>query len=66
MAKTIIVCMLLAITTDHSWPLHQLNINNAFLHGFLDEEVYMVPPMGYSAAQPSQVCHLRRSLYGLK
>jgi len=54
----------LAITKD--WPLHQLDINNAFLHGFLDEEVYMYPPEGYDKAAPGQVCKLERSLYGMK
>ena len=42
-----------------SWPLYQLDIKNAFLHGDLVEEVYMEQPSGL-------VCRLRCSLYGLK
>ncbi|KAL0368159.1 UNVERIFIED_CONTAM: Retrovirus-related Pol polyprotein from transposon RE2 [Sesamum calycinum] len=46
---TVTVRLFLGIAAAHSWPVHQLDINNAFLHGFLDEEVYMTPPDGYSA-----------------
>lgn len=37
-----------------------------YLHGFIDEELYMQPPIGYTKVQPGQVCKLQRSLYGFK
>jgi len=65
-AKLITVRVFIALATAKHWPLHQLDINNAFLHGFIDEDVYMLPPEGYATGLPGQVCKLQRSLYGLK
>ncbi|KAK4406633.1 Retrovirus-related Pol polyprotein from transposon RE1 [Sesamum angolense] len=64
-AKVVMVRLFLAIASAHSWPLHQLDVNNAFLHGYLDEEIFMLPPKGYDVPQ-GHVCKLKRSLYGLK
>ncbi|KAL0355081.1 UNVERIFIED_CONTAM: Retrovirus-related Pol polyprotein from transposon RE2 [Sesamum radiatum] len=61
-AKTVTVRVFLAIAAAMSWSI----LNNAFLHGHLEEEVYMEPPEGYPKAQSGQVCFLKRSLCGLK
>ena len=65
-AKLVTVRLFFTIATTKAWHIHQLDINNAFLHGHLHEEVYMLPPDGHTKAAPGQVCRLRRSLYGLK
>jgi len=42
-----IVRIFLALTTIHHWPLHQLDIKNVFLHGDLEEELYMEQTPGF-------------------
>ncbi|KAK4390220.1 Retrovirus-related Pol polyprotein from transposon RE2 [Sesamum angolense] len=64
-AKTVTVRLFLAVAAGRGWPLHHLDVNNAFLHGSLDEVIYMDAPEGYKIP-PGQVCRLKKSLYGLK
>jgi hypothetical protein len=65
--KPATIRLVLSIATMHSWPIHQLDVKNAFLHGHLDETVYCEQPSGFvDSSCPSHVCHLKKSLYGLK
>ncbi|KAJ9551935.1 hypothetical protein OSB04_015980 [Centaurea solstitialis] len=65
--KPATIRIVLSIAVSRQWPLHQLDVKNAFLHGHLQETVYMHQPPGFRDTQfPDHVCHLKRSLYGLK
>lgn len=55
-AKIATVRSLLAIASVKGWYLKQFDVHNTFLHGSLDEEVYMQRPLGYSTGLPHQVC----------
>ncbi|KAK2418425.1 putative mitochondrial protein [Trifolium repens] len=66
-AKMASVRLFLAMAAMKHWPLFQLDIKNAFLHGDLEEEIYMEQPPGFVAqGECNLVCKLRKSLYGLK
>ncbi|GKC46072.1 ribonuclease H-like domain-containing protein [Tanacetum coccineum] len=57
----------LSLALSRNWPIHQLDVKNAFLNGDLSETVNMYQPPGFVDARfPQHVCRLQRSLYGLK
>ena len=48
-AKLTSVHLFISLVASYDWDLHQLDIKNAFLHGDLQEEVYMEQPSGSEA-----------------
>ena len=65
--KAATIRIVLSIAVSRGWSLRQLDVQNAFLHGVLKEEVYMRHPPGYEDTQhPGYVCKLDKAIYGLK
>ncbi|KAI5335957.1 hypothetical protein L3X38_026091 [Prunus dulcis] len=61
------VRLILSLAAMNHWSLRQLDVKNAFLHGDLEEEVFMRQPEGYKdPTYPEYVCKLKKSSYGLK
>ena len=58
---------LLAVGVKRHMSIHQMDVTTAFLNGNLKEDIYMRQPEGFEEpGRESQVCHLHKSLYGLK
>jgi histone deacetylase 1/2 len=65
--KPTTIRLLLSMALTCGWHLRQLDIQNAFLHGVLEEEVYMRQPPGFDDSScPSYICRLDKAIYGLK
>jgi hypothetical protein len=65
--KPATIRVVLSIATANSWPIHQMDVKNAFLHGELAETVYCQQSSGFiDSAHPTHVCRLNKSPYGLK
>lgn len=65
--KPTTIRLVLSIAISRGWSIRQLDINNAFLNGDLNEVVYMKQPRGFEdTTRPTHVCRLDKALYGLK
>ncbi|BBN68370.1 ADP glucose pyrophosphorylase large subunit 1, partial [Prunus dulcis] len=59
--------LVLSLAAQNSWPIFQLDVKSAFLHGSLQEQVYVDEPPGYvQPGKEGKVYKLRKALYGLK
>ena len=65
--KEATIRLVLSIAISRGWSLRQLDVENAFLHGVLEEEVFMRQLPGYeNQSTPHYVFKLDKALYGLK
>jgi histone deacetylase 1/2 len=59
--------IILSIAVHLNWDVKQLDINNAFLNGYLKETVFMHQPEGFvDSTKPNHICKLSKAIYGLK
>ncbi len=60
-AKMTTIRAIIAMATTKGWSLHQMDVKNVFLHGYLQEEVYMEQPPGYvDQTHLNLVCRLKK------
>ncbi|QHO56628.1 Retrovirus-related Pol polyprotein [Arachis hypogaea] len=64
--KPTTIRLVLALASMKRWPIYQLDVNNAFLHGDLSEDVYTTLLPGISSSHSNQCCKLLKSLYSLR
>jgi histone deacetylase 1/2 len=65
--KMATIRLVLSVAVSSGWCLRQLDVQNAFLHGVLEEEVYMKQPPGFENSEtPGYICKLDKAIYGLK
>jgi hypothetical protein len=58
---------IISLATSMGWNLHQMDVKTTFLNGYIEEEVYIEQPQGFEVhSRDTQICRLKKSLYGLK
>lgn len=69
MVRATTVRVVLTVAIMNGWKLRQVDVNNTFLNGALQEEIYMDQPPGFEAQSSTRnklVCKLHKALYGLQ
>jgi len=60
-----LICAILAIAVAKELKIQQMDVKGAYLNGILKETIYMRQPNGFEDGT-NRICHLLRTLYGLK
>ena len=63
MEKMILVRILLSLAVNFYWELQQYDVKNSFLHGELEEQIYMSIPPGFSGSDGNKVFRLNKALW---
>jgi hypothetical protein len=65
--KPATIRLVLSLAVSQGWTLYQLDVQNAFIHGVLEEDVYMKQPLDFvDPSCPSYHYRIDKALYGLK
>ena len=57
----------ISLAAEMGWKIHQMDVKTAFLHGVIEEEIYVEQPQGFEVhGRETHVCRLKKVLYGLK
>lgn len=65
--KSSTIRVILSLVVMNKWILRQVDINNAFLNGYIIKAVYMQQPKGFiDSTQPNHIFNFHKALYGLK
>ncbi len=65
--KSTSLCIFLAICTQNSWKIRQMDIKSTYLNGMISEDIYMCQPKGYEEkGSEMKIAKLKKGLYRLK
>lgn len=65
--KMTTVRLIISLALHFTWPVHQLDVKNAFLHGLISKEIHRAQPQGFVSNQfPRHVCRLNKAICGLR
>lgn len=63
--KPVTVRIVLTIDVTNNWTIQHIDVNNSFLNGPLEEEVFMKQPPGFESADKTLVCRLNKAIFRL-